>query len=269
MKNRISLRALKPILGTLCLVALAATLRAQTVSPLINELGNPAKGRVEYINDSLFPLNVVLEARSFTVSDTGEINYRPLDSNIHLKFSSTSFRIQPKQTYYVFYEASSSTPDPTWFVVYANFSGFPFRTAQGMNVRLQLPHTVYLLPKERVGMSDLRFLRAELNTAQNKVVVEVENTGNNFGRVLESQLVYASKKQEAPGFPVFPHSKRILEIPLEQKPEGEHVPIDVSLNFSNFKIEQKLQRADTVAVTSPPEAANDAAPSTGQAATKP
>jgi len=53
------------------------------------------------------PLNVVLEAKSFTVSETGEISYRALDPNIHLKLSTTSFRIQPQQTYYVFYEASS------------------------------------------------------------------------------------------------------------------------------------------------------------------
>jgi hypothetical protein len=96
---------------------------------------------MEYVNDSLTPLNVVLEAKSFTVSEDGEIDYRPLDPNIHLKLSTTSFRIQPKQTYYVFYEASAP-PNPAWFVIYASFSGFPFRTAHGMNVRLQLPHTV-------------------------------------------------------------------------------------------------------------------------------
>src|SRR5438067_13111186 len=84
---------------------------AQTVRPVINELSNPAKGRVEYVNDSLTPLNVVLEAKSFSVSETGEISYRPLDANIHLKLSTTSFRIQPQQTYYVFYEASTE-PSP-------------------------------------------------------------------------------------------------------------------------------------------------------------
>src|SRR5437660_12662407 len=132
-----------------CLLAIYPALRAQTVRPLINELSNPAKGHVEYVNDSLMPLNVVLEAKSFTVSETGEISYRPLDPQIHLKMSATSFRVQPQQTYYIFYEASSPQ-SPSWFVIYASFSGFPFRTAQGMNVRLQLPHTVYLLPKQQV-----------------------------------------------------------------------------------------------------------------------
>lgn len=214
---------------------------AQTVRPLINELGNPAKGRVEYVNDGLTPLNVVLEAKSFTVSETGEISYRPLDADIHLKLSTTSFRIQPQQTYYVFYEATSPK-SPSWFVIYAAFSGFPFRTAQGMNVRLELPHTVYLLPKGTIDRGDVIISRADLIPAENKAVVEIENQGDNFGRVFETQLVYEKKKQEAPGFPVFPHSKRILEIPLEQKVEGENAPIEITLQFQKFKLEQKLQR---------------------------
>src|SRR3954451_18605228 len=257
MTTKLYSRALKSLGCGLCVFIFASAALGQTVRPVINELGNPAKGRVEYLNDSLFPLNVVLEAKSFTVSEIGDISYRTLDPNIHLKFSTTSFRIQPQQTYYVFYEASATTRDPAWFVIYANFSGFPFRTQQGMNVRLQLPHTVYLLPKERVEKPDVHVVRAELNSSQNKALVEVENTGNNFGRVLGTQLLYSNKKQEAPGFPVFPHAKRILEIPLEQKAEGENVPTDISLQFSNFKLEQKLQRQEAVAdSTAPGQAAN-------------
>ncbi len=231
----------RPLASGLLLLVMSAAAGAQTVRPLINELSNPAKGRVEYVNDSLTPLNVVLEAKSFTVSEMGEIRYRPLDADVHLKLSATSFRIQPQQTYYVFYEASAPQ-SPSWFVIYASFSGFAFRTAQGMNVRLQLPHTVYLLPKQQVEKPEVRIERAELNANENKVVLEVENSGNNFGRVLQTQLVYSKKKQEAPGFPIFPHSKRILEVPLDVKAEGENVPVEVSLQFQNFKVEEKLQR---------------------------
>lgn len=240
--NRNSLRTACRLLASgICLLAMNAAASAQTVRPLINELSNPAKGRVEYANDGLTPLNVVLEAKSFTVSETGEITYRPLDADVHLKLSTTSFRIQPQQTYYVFYEASSPK-SPSWFVIYAAFSGFAFRTAQGMNVRLELPHTVYLLPKQQVEKPEVRIDRAELSAADNKVVLEVENTGDNFGRVLQTQLAYSKKKQEAPGFPIFPHSKRILEVPLEAKAEGANVPVEVTLQFQNFKVEGKLQR---------------------------
>src|SRR6266478_420353 len=234
--------------SALCVLTLSAGAIAQTVRPLINELSNPAKGRVEYVNDSFTPLNVVLEAKSFSVSEAGEITYRPLDPSIHLKLSTTSFRVQPQQTYYVFYEASSPQ-SPSWFVIYAAFSGFPFRTAQGMNVRLELPHTVYLLPKQSVDKSEIRVARAELSPSDNKVLLEVENTGNNFGRILQTRLVYSRKKQEAPGFPIFPHSKRILEVPLEEKVEGENVPVSVMLQFQNFRVEEKLQRRNSSPVT--------------------
>ena len=235
----------------LFVLLLTAASLAQTVRPVISELGNPAKGRVEYVNDGLTPLNVVLEAKSFTVSEAGEISYRPLDPNIHLKLSTTSFRMQPQQTYYVFYEASSPQ-SPTWFVIYAAISGFPFRTAEGMNVRLELPHTVYLLPKQSVEKQKVRIERAELNRAENKVLLEVENTGDNFGRVLETQLVYSKTKQEAPGFPIFPHSKRIIEIALEEKPEGENVPVDFVLQLQNFKVEGKLQAQQSLASADAP-----------------
>src|SRR6185437_1357643 len=212
MKTGFLTATCRPLASALLVLVLGVAASAQTVRPVINELvGNPVKGRVEYVNDSLTPLNVVLEAKSFTVAESGEISYRPLDPGVHVKFSATSFRIQPQQTYYVFYEATSPQV-PAWFVIYANFTGFAFRTAQGMNVRLQLPHTVYLLPKQSVDKAEIRVVRSEVNPHDNKVLLEVENTGDNFGRVLQTQLASGKKKQDAPGFPIFPHSKRILEV---------------------------------------------------------
>ena len=242
MKRNSYRRECRFLAGLVCVILFIATAAswAQTVRPVIAELGNPAKGRVEYVNDGLTPLNVVLEAKSFTVSETGEISYRPLDPDIHLKLSTSSFRIQPQQTYYVFYEASSPQ-SPAWLVIYAAISGFPFRTAQGMNVRLELPHTVYLLPKRSVEKPDVHIERAELSRQENKILLEVENTGDYFGRVLETQLVYPRKKQEAPGFPIFPHSKRIVEVELEAKAEDDDVPVDFVLQFQDFKVEGKLQ----------------------------
>jgi hypothetical protein len=213
---------------------------AQTVRPVVAELGNPAKGRVEYVNNAITPLNVVLEAKSFAVSETGEISYRALDPNVHLKLSATSFRIQPQQTYYVFYEANTEAA-PAWFVIYAAFSGFPFRTQQGMNVRVELPHTVYLLPKQSLKRSEVQVKRAEFHPNSNHVLVEVENTGDTFGRVLDTSIDYAKKKKEdGPGFPVFPHSRRIMEIALEDNAGGKDVPERVVLSFQNFKLEERL-----------------------------
>src|SRR5258708_1744811 len=113
---RVSLQA-----ACLCLLGLAAALlAAQTVQPVVDENvvkgpGKKASGRIEYVNDSLQTLNVVLDSRSFIVSDTGELSYQPLDARIHVKFSVMSFRIPPKQSYFVFYEAWADAL-PSWFV---------------------------------------------------------------------------------------------------------------------------------------------------------
>ena len=245
MKNILTLTRL---LAALSFLVAAGSLPAQTVRPVVNELGNPAKGHVEYVNDGYTPLNVVLETRSFSVSDTGDITYRPLDPDLHVKLSTTSFRIQPQQTYYVYYEATSPK-SPSWFVLYAAFSGFNFKTAEGLSVRLQLPHTVYLLPKQSAEQPEIRINRAELNTDENKVLLEVENTGDNMGRVLETRLAYSKTKQDAPGFPIFPHGKRIMEVPLEAKPD-EDASVEVSFQFAKFKVEQKLRRTAAVAAAS-------------------
>ncbi len=231
----LTLRKIASLLGLLCLSALA--IPAQTVKPVVSELGNPAKGRIEYYNDSLNPLNVVLEPKSFTVSETGEITYRPLDSTVHLKLSTTSFKIMPQQSYYVFYEANTDA-SPAWFVIYAAFSGFPFRTQQGMNIRLELPHTVYLLPKGSLGKHDVVVEKLDFKPAEKKLVVEVYNNGNTFGRVQETIVHFGGKKQEAPGFPIFPHKRRILEVALQE----QSAPTGVTLQFQDFKIEEKVQQ---------------------------
>jgi hypothetical protein len=236
MKTAINVATRKWMTIVSWFIFIAAPVYAQTVRPVISELGNPAKGRIEYYNDSLTPLNVVLEAKSFTVSEKGELTYRPLDETIHLKLSTTSFRIPPQQSYYVFYEANTSAA-PGWFVIYAAFSGFPFRTQQGMNIRLELPHTVYLLPKGSLGKSDVVVDQLEFKPAEKKLIVGVENTGNSFGRVEETVVMFGKKKHEAPGFPVFPHKRRIMEIALE---EGE-TPSSVVLQFQNFKVEETLR----------------------------
>lgn len=204
---------------------------AQTVRPLIAELGNPARGRVEYVNDSNFPLTVIVEAKSFTVSETGEMTYAPLDPKIKLKLSATSFRIPPQQSYFLFYEASSENA-PAWFVIYAAFSGFPMKTQQGLNVRLELPHTVYLLPKKSLDKSEVQITKAEYNSATKKLAIAVENTGPSFGRVLTSTLI-GTKRQDGPGFPLFPHARRLFEFAWE----GGGGPQRIQLEFEKFKVE--------------------------------
>jgi hypothetical protein len=214
---------------------------AQTVRPLIDEnvvkaAGKKASGKIEYYNDSLQPLNVTLEAKSFTVSATGDIAYRPLGSDIHLKLSEMSFRIPPRQSHYVFYQAWADKL-PAWCVLYAAFSGFRQRTPEGFVIQVQLPHTIYLLPKRRLQKEELSIVRAEYLPQANKVVVRVANSGGTFGRVLEADLQGPKAKSSQSGFPLFPNSERQVEIPWQ----SAGVPSKVVLHFDRFTMETEVQ----------------------------
>ncbi len=232
----------KSFFRAVCLLFLfpATPIFAQTVQPLIDENvvkapGKTASGKIEYINDSTQNLTVVLEAKSFTVSDTGELSYRPLDDGIHAKFSTMSFRIPPKQNFFVFYEASADKL-PSWFVVYATFGGFKERTPEGFRIQIQLPHTIYLLPKQELQKDELVVRVAEYRAGEKKVIVRVENTGPSFGRVLEADVTSVKDRATQGGFPVFPFSQRQVEIPWDASGN----PSKLALRLAHFKLEQGL-----------------------------
>src|ERR671912_1814361 len=128
------------IAAFLALLGLARPLDAQTVRPAVVEYPNQARGKFELVNESLFPLTVVLEPRGFHVEPTGELIEEPLDTaRIRVKISAMSFRIPPRETYTVFYEATAKS-FPSWFLISSTLTGA--RTQTGLNVRIELPHVV-------------------------------------------------------------------------------------------------------------------------------
>jgi hypothetical protein len=218
---------------------------AQTVRPVIMEYtAKVAKGSVELVNPGVVPLTVIMEPKSFTVAENGDISYRPLDKSIHVKMSATSFQIPPQQSHFVFYEASADAL-PAWFVLYADIGGY-HKTAQGLDIRLDLPHTVYILPKKSVAKSDLTVKQLDLSPDKTKLRFEVANTGQLFGRVLISQLSGKNDAQGS-GFPVFPNSKRIVEVPCK----GDQTNVSLRLHLKNFTVEQPLDNSSGVPSCAP------------------
>lgn len=233
------------IFGAVCLFIFLSSMPVlgQTVRPLIDENvvkapGKSASGKIEYYNDSLQPLTVTLEAKSFTVSETGDLSYRPLDDAIHVKFSEISFRVEPKQNYFIFYQAYADKL-PSWFVVYATFGGFKEKTQEGFRIQVQLPHTIYLLPRQEVQKEQLAVKLAEYHPAEKKVIVRVENAGPSFGRVLQAEVISGKDKATQGGFPVFPFSQRQVEIPWEAASD----PAKLQLHMTHFKLEQGVTGA--------------------------
>ncbi len=228
------LRASSALLVFLALCSVPS--QGQTVSPVIVEYVEKAQGKFEVINNSVYPLNVVLEPRSFSVDASGNPTFYPLDPGIRVRLSSMSFRLPAHQTYVVFYEAGADRL-PAWFTIYATVAAPP--TAKGMKIALALPHTVYLLTKKSLAPDSVRFIRAEYLAGQRCVEVEVENRGEEFGRVREAEIISASGKKTYASFPLFPGQRRTLRLEWEESRE----PQSVVLKFRHFKVEHRIRRA--------------------------
>lgn len=228
-------RALVLLAGALLVFLTALPLCAQTVRPLLSEYKEVARGRVELVNDSAFPLTAVASARSFHVSETGEISYAPLNPGIHLKLSAMSFRVRPQQSYYLFYEARADKL-PAWFVIYVGFSGFPVRDTSGLNVQVDLPHTVYLLPKRGMQKAELQ-VQARYSQADHKLVIDAANTGDSFGRAQSVETIAGRTRQEASGFPLFPHARRRLEMHWD----SQTAPQKVKVKLADYSVEAPVR----------------------------
>jgi hypothetical protein len=229
-------RVQRKLICTLFYFLFATTCLGQTIRPVISEHRGQANGRFDLVNDSFQPVNVVLEPKSFTVDEVGEIAYTPLDPGIRVKFSATSFRIQPKQTYTVTYQAKAQTL-PAYFVVYAGMSGLPVRTNTGLNIRVLLPHTVYILGKKDAGKSEIAVVRAKYDAQSKKVNLELHSSSANMGRILITEVFAGRKKVEAPGFPIYPGKNRKLDVDWTESA----LPDKAVFYLKDFKIEAPVE----------------------------
>jgi hypothetical protein len=215
------------------LLAAAGAAQAQTISPVIVEYKEKAKGKFELMNDSVLPLNVVIDPRSFSVDAEGHPTFRPLDADVKVRLSAMSFRLAPRQTYTVFYEVE--TPRlPTWVCIYAVVTGAT--TPTGIKLALELPHTVYVLPKKPLERDSVVVVRSTVSGDARQIEAEVENRGQEFDRVQEVEVVSGSTRRSFPGFPFFPGQRRILRFEWDQPGKPEKMV----LKFARFRVEQVL-----------------------------
>lgn len=230
--------------GLLALLAThlgASTASAQTVRPVVVEhYSKKVKSKFELVNDGLKPLNVVLEAKSFDVTETGEAIYRPLDPRVHLRLSAMSVRIPAQQSRVIFFEAEADTT-PAWFVITSTFSGLPRRS--GLEVEVELPHTVYLVQKEPLRREDVMIRTAVFSSSEEWVLVEIENLGPRLGRALRIEATSKSERQPYPSFPLLPHGRRQILIPWDSPLPPERLTI----RFQGFTLDIPLIKASQVA----------------------
>jgi hypothetical protein len=225
-------------LSSLLLVISGCCAFAQTVAPVIVEYKGKAEGRISLVNNTVLPMAVVLEPQSFSITPEGRGVYRPLDPEIHVKLSAMSFRIDPGQTYYVFYSATADKL-PAWFTVYSIFSSAQHR--DGLDVRILLPHTIYIYPKKSNGKANVQLTKAEYAAKSGKIICELENNSPDLTRVEEVRVTGADKSStSAAGFPLLPGGRRHLEVDWnESKP-----PQVVVLKLEHSSIKQDISASD-------------------------
>ena len=178
----------------LLLLATAPTpAAAQSISPPISEYrGLKARGSFIVTNQTLFPLTVVLQPKGFKVTEDGDLYDVPLDTAaVKLRLSAMSFRLQPRQAYTVFYEATTDTV-PYWFNVWSGITGS--KTESGINLRIELPHVVYLYQKQKLSAADITIRSVRYRPADKQIVVEFANSSPRLGRV---QGVVAERREGA------------------------------------------------------------------------
>jgi hypothetical protein len=212
---------------------LGATVRAQSIQPVIVEYTAKAEGRFQLTNNTLVPMAIVLEPKSFSIGPDGKATFRPLDPGIHLELSTMSSRLEPQQTYYVFYKARTATL-PEWFTVYAVFS--PIRKEEGLKVRIMLPHTVYLYQKKPIPKEAIHIQGAAYLTREDTVVCDLENMSASLVRVQEVRAISGKTSVLANGFPLLPRSPRHLVIPWNQK----NPPNYLLLHFPHFDLKEPI-----------------------------
>ena len=210
---------------------LAATATAQTLSPPLVEYEERGRASFQVSNPTLFPLTVVLQPRGFEVDEMGVLKDIPFDTTkVKLKLSTMSVRLAPRQTYTVFYEASADSA-PAWFAVMAAFTGG--RTQNGIAVRIELPHVVYLGQRTALPRGDVHIREFRHDAAAKKVWVKVENTGPALGRAREVNVAAGSRSAELGAFPVFPRSSRWVSLDW---PHAE-APQRAMVRFDGFRLE--------------------------------
>jgi hypothetical protein len=234
-----------PMLAALGLFSPTRT-NAQSVSPPIAEYQGKARSSFRLSNPSIFPLTVVLEPRGFTVTVDGEVLDVPLDtSRIRIKLSEMSFRIPPRGARTVFYEASSDSL-PTWFNILSALSGA--KTESGLNVRILLPHVVYLNQKQALRKTDVAIRAFEFDSARKTARVLLENLSPNLGRVYQTTVGDGhTVSQPGSGFPLLPRKQRWAEVAWD----ASTPPNRIMLRFSRFSLDTVLTPAAARRVSNP------------------
>lgn len=222
----------------LAAACVAAPVGAQAIDPPIATYDGRARGSILIANTTLFPVSFVLETKSFAIACSGDVAFAPLDTaRIHVTLSAMSGRIAAKQRVRVFYDASADSL-PAWFAIIAGFTGSA--PAEGLSMRVELPHIVYLMQRDRAVASDIGVAWATFDSASSMLSVRIENRSDKLTRVLELSATGSTGRTFAvEACPLFPHSARDVQYHWKDPVR----PVTIVVKFPGFSITRPVDVA--------------------------
>jgi hypothetical protein len=140
----------------LLLLTFVMASHAQTVGPLVAEGGKGrAKGEFTVTNNGVQPMLTVVEAHSFKLTSKGGAIYLPLDErNVVVKLNETSAKIGPRQNHTFSYQVECLQTPCLVALLPRMITGL--HTAEGMQVGIIIPHSIYLCDKAKGCRASVR-----------------------------------------------------------------------------------------------------------------
>jgi hypothetical protein len=126
----------------------ASTLQAQSISPLVNECAKKCSGSFTVTNNSLHPLNVVLQKNGFTVSSNGTPTLTPVPPGMDVALGQASAVLPIKGSHTFFYKVKCDTL-PCHLQVVALFTNKEKVPGTGLKLALGLPTSIYVCEKKK------------------------------------------------------------------------------------------------------------------------
>lgn len=211
-----------------------ACVQAQQLTPLIAEYRGSASGSFEVTNTSATPSVVLLEGKSFSIALDGTGQFRALDAAIQLDLSATSLRLEPRQSAHIFYKVITPTV-PAWLSIYASFT--PAHKTTGVNVRVMLPHTIYVYQRQALTRDAIRVSRVRFDEKAHQVICDLVNVSERAGRASLVEVNGDHAQETQGGFPLLPHEERRLAIDWSSRTE----PRNIALHFENFDLKLPVE----------------------------
>lgn len=127
----------------------ASAAHAQTIAPPTAEIstkpGKISRGSFQIQNNALQPVAFTAEYYSVAFDPRGP-HYQPVDASVTVELSQSSGRLGPKEIHRIDYKISCRVLPCAVAIKVGMVTG---RTKDGMQVRIILPHFVYLAQSKR------------------------------------------------------------------------------------------------------------------------